>query len=105
MQPHIPRPRYSSLVTQGGPLSLRLVIVGLPSSGKTTVFNALTRGEAAVGTYTAAEDQPNLATVKVPDPRLDVLAGIFKPKKIVPADVQYVDVAGLAKGVAEKGLG
>lgn len=86
-------------------MSLRLVIVGLPSSGKTTVFNALTRAEAAVGTYTAAEDQPNLATVKVPDSRLDVLAGIFKPKKIVPADVQYVDVAGLAKGVAEKGLG
>jgi ribosome-binding ATPase len=85
-------------------LSLRLVIVGLPSSGKTTVFNALTRAEAAVGTYTAAEDQPNLATVKVPDSRLDVLAGIFKPKKIVPADVQYVDVAGLAKGMGEKGL-
>jgi ribosome-binding ATPase len=85
-------------------VSLRLVIVGLPSSGKTTVFNALTRAEAAVGTYTAAEDQPNLATVKVPDSRLDVLAGIFKPKKIVPADVQYVDVAGLAKGMGEKGL-
>jgi GTP-binding protein YchF len=85
-------------------LSLRLVIVGLPSSGKTTVFNSLTRAEAAVGTYTAAEDQPNLATVKVPDSRLDVLAGIFKPKKIVPADVQYVDVAGLAKGMGEKGL-
>jgi GTP-binding protein YchF len=85
-------------------LSLRLVIVGLPSSGKTTVFNALTRASAAVGTYTAAEDQPNLATVKVPDTRLDVLAGIFKPKKIVPADVQYVDVAGLAKGMGEKGL-
>ena len=85
-------------------MSLRLVIVGLPSSGKTTVFNALTRAEAAVGTYTATEDQPNLATVKVPDTRLDVLAGIFKPKKIVPADVQYVDVAGLAKGMGEKGL-
>ncbi len=85
-------------------MSLRLVIVGLPSSGKTTVFNALTRAEAAVGTYTAAEDQPNLATVKVPDVRLDVLGGIFKPKKIVPADVQYVDVAGLTKGMGEKGL-
>jgi len=85
-------------------LSLRLVIVGLPSSGKTTVFNALTHATAAVGTYTAAEDQPNLATVKVPDGRLDALAAIFKPKKIVPADVQYVDVAGLAKGMGEKGL-
>ncbi len=85
-------------------MSLRLVIVGLPSSGKTTVFNALTRAEAATGTYTAAEDQPNVAMVKVPDPRLDVLAGMFKPKKVVPADVQYVDVAGLAKGMGEKGL-
>jgi GTP-binding protein YchF len=89
---------------KGVPLSLRLVIVGLPSSGKTTVFNALTHATATVGTYTAAEDQPNLATVKVPDSRLDALAAIFKPKKIVPADVQYVDVAGLAKGMGEKGL-
>ena len=85
-------------------MSLRLVIVGLPSSGKTTVFNALTRADAATGTYSAAEDQPNVAMVKVPDPRLDVLATMFKPKKIVPADVEYVDVAGLAKGMAEKGL-
>ena len=69
-------------------MSLRLVIVGLPSSGKTTVFNALTRAEAATGTYTAAEDQPNVAMVKVPDPRLDVLTEMFKPKKTVPADVQ-----------------
>lgn len=86
-------------------MSLRLVIVGLPSSGKTTVFNALTRADAATGTYSAAEDQPNVAMVKVPDPRLDVLATMFKPKKIVPADVEYVDVAGLTKGMAEKGLG
>lgn len=86
-------------------MSLRLVIVGLPSSGKTTVFNALTRAAAATGTYSGAEDEPNLATVKVPDSRLDVLAALFKPKKIVPADVQYLDVAGLAKGVGEQGLG
>lgn len=85
-------------------MSLRLVIIGLPSSGKTTVFNALTRAEAATGLYTAAEDQPNMAMVKVPDRRLDVLAGMFKPKKVVPADVQYVDVAGLAKGMGEQGL-
>ena len=85
-------------------MSLRLVIVGLPGSGKTTVFNALTRAEAATGGYTAAEDQPNLATVKVPDARLDTLTAMFKPKKTVPADVQYVDVAGLAKGMGEQGL-
>ena len=47
----------------------------------------------------------NLATVKVPDPRLDVLTAMFKPKRKVPADVQYLDVAGVAKGMAEKGMG
>lgn len=86
-------------------MSLRLVIIGLPSSGKTTTFNALTRAGATTGAYTGAEDEPNLATVKVPDPRLDVLAAMFKPKKIVPADVQYFDVAGLTKGMGEHGLG
>jgi ribosome-binding ATPase len=86
-------------------MSLHLVITGLPNSGKTTVFNALTRASARTGGYAAGEGEVNLATVKVPDARLDVLAGIFRPRKIVPADVQYVDVAGLAKGMAEHGLG
>ena len=86
--------------------SLRLVIVGLPKSGKTTVFNALTRAEAKTSAYsTGVEDEPNLASVKVPDERLDRLTALFKPKRSVPADVQYVDVAGLAKGVSEKGIG
>lgn len=87
--------------------SLRLVIVGLPKSGKTTVFNALTRAEAKTSAYASggAEDEPNLASVKVPDERLDRLVAMFKPKRTVPADVQYVDVAGLAKGVSEKGIG
>ncbi len=86
--------------------SLRLVIVGLPKSGKTTVFNALTRADAKTSAYSASvEDEPNLATVKVPDERIDRLVALFKPKRTVPADVQYVDVAGLAKGVSEKGIG
>ena len=86
--------------------SLRLVVVGLPKSGKTTVFNALTRADAKTSAYsTGVEDEPNLATVKVPDERLDRLTAVFKPKRTVPADVQYVDVAGLAKGVSEKGIG
>jgi ribosome-binding ATPase YchF (GTP1/OBG family) len=80
-----------------------LVIMGLPRSGKSTVFNALTRAEAATGTYGAA-DEPNLATVKVPDARLDTLTAMFKPQRKVPADVQYLDVAGMAKGIAEKGM-
>ena len=84
-------------------MSTTLVIIGLPSSGKTTVFNALTRSQAETGTYSANPDEPNLATVKVPDPRLDRLTEMFQPQKRVPADVQYLDVAGIAKGIAEKG--
>jgi GTP-binding protein YchF len=85
-------------------VSTKLVIVGLPSSGKTTVFNALTRSVAETGTFTASPDDPNLATVKVPDPRLDRLTEMFQPQRRVPADVQYLDVAGIAKGIAEKGM-
>ncbi len=86
-------------------MSLQLVIVGLPQSGKTTVFNALTRSEAVTGGYSGGEGEPNLATVKVPDPRLDVLTPIFNPKRTVAADVQYLDVAGVAKGLAKQGMG
>ncbi len=86
-------------------MSTTLVIVGLPSSGKTTVFNALTLAEAETGTFgAAAEGEPNLATVKVPDPRLDLLTTMFQPQRTVQADVQYFDVAGIAKGIAEKGM-
>lgn len=85
-------------------LATKLVIIGLPGSGKTTVFNALTRAEAATGTFGASGDEPNLATVKVPDPRLDILTGMFNPQRKVRADVQYLDVAGIAKGIAEKGM-
>lgn len=80
------------------------MIIGLPSSGKTTVFNALTRAQAETGTFGAGADEPNLATVKVPDPRLDRLTEMFQPQRKVPADVQYLDVAGIAKGIAEKGM-
>lgn len=86
-------------------MSLRLVIVGLPQSGKTTVFNALTGSQAETGAYSSSEGEPNLATVKVPDARLDALTPIFNPRRIVPADVQYLDVAGVAKGMGEQGIG
>jgi GTP-binding protein YchF len=85
-------------------VSTTLVIIGLPASGKSTVFNALTRSEAQTGSYSANPDEPNLATVKVPDARLDRLTEMFRPQKRVPADVQYLDVAGIAKGIAEKGM-
>lgn len=85
-------------------MTTKLVIIGLPQSGKTTVFNALTQAEAATGGFGAGADEPNLATVKVPDPRLDLLTSMFNPQRKVPADVQYLDVAGIAKGIAEKGM-
>ncbi len=85
-------------------MATKLVIIGLPGSGKTTVFNALTRAQAATGTFGASGDEPNLATVKVPDPRLDILTEMFNPQRKVQADVQYLDVAGIAKGIAEKGM-
>jgi GTP-binding protein YchF len=85
-------------------VTTKLVILGLPSSGKTTVFNALTRSDAPTGGFSSAADEPNLATVKVPDPRLDTLTGMLNPQRKVQADVQYLDVAGVAKGMAEKGM-
>ena len=83
---------------------MKMAIIGLGNSGKTTVFNALTRGTIETTAYSSGQLEPNLATVKVPDSRLDVLANMFKPKKVTFADVQYVDVGGLSSGSA-KGSG
>jgi GTP-binding protein YchF len=77
---------------------MQIGIAGLPSAGKTTVFNALAQARVQVGGFTSAQSEPNRAVVKVPDPRVDRLAEMFKPKSIKHAEVQYVDVAGLAKG-------
>lgn len=75
---------------------MKIGIIGLPNSGKTTVFNALTGGTAETAAYSSGQLEPNLATVKVPDERLNTLAQMYKPKKITSADVQYIDVAGLS---------
>ncbi|MDI3339699.1 MAG: redox-regulated ATPase YchF [Sphaerobacter sp.] len=85
-------------------MALQLVIIGLPQSGKTTVFNALTRSVAPTCGFSTGEEEPNLATVKVPDERLDVLTRTFNPRRTVPADVQYYDIAGVAKGIHEQGM-
>lgn len=82
---------------------MKIAIIGLANSGKTTVFNALTRGTAETTNYASGQLEPNLAMVKVPDPRLGVLARMFNPKKITPADVQYVDVGGLSSGARQSG--
>jgi GTP-binding protein YchF len=78
---------------------VEFAIVGLPGSGKTTIFNAVTGGTAQVGSY-GTQARPNVGVAKVPDPRLDVLTGIFGPKRTVPAEIAYVDVpaAGEARG-------
>lgn len=74
---------------------MHIGIVGLPNSGKTTVFNALTRGHAETTAYASGQVQVHTAVVAVPDPRLEMLARIFKPEKVTPAHVTYNDIAGL----------
>jgi GTP-binding protein YchF len=72
---------------------MQVTIVGLPGSGKTTVFNALTGGHAETGGFSGGRAAPNVGVVKVPDERLDRLSALFKPRKTIPADVTYADVA------------
>ncbi len=76
---------------------MKLGIVGLPSVGKTTLYNALTGSKAETGGYGAA-NKPNIGQAKVPDERLDWLAEYYKPKKYSPATIDFVDVAGVSKG-------
>ncbi len=85
---------------------LKLGIVGLPNVGKSTLFNALTAAKAEAANYPFCTVEPNVGMVEVPDARLPVLADIVHPKKVVPAVVQFVDIAGLVKGASEgEGLG
>jgi len=81
---------------------VQATIVGLPGSGKTTVFNALTGGHAETGGFSGGRAAPNVAVVKVPDERLDRLAALFRPRKTTYADVTYVDVA-IPAGAAREG--
>jgi GTP-binding protein YchF len=81
---------------------MRLGIIGLPGCGKTTVFNALTSSSAQVSDFSSVDRGPNLAVVKVPEPRLPFLAKLYNPKKVTEATVDYVDVGGLT-GVAQRG--
>ena len=76
---------------------MRIAIVGLPQCGKTTVFNALTRGSAPVGEY-AARPELNLGVAHVPDSRVDRLSDIYHPKKTIFAEVTYVDLPGSPVG-------
>jgi len=87
-------------------LAIRCGIVGLPNVGKSTLFNALTRNEIAAENYPFCTIDPNIGVVAVPDARLQVLASISKPLKIIPTSVEFVDIAGLVAGASKgEGLG
>lgn len=87
-------------------MRLKCGIVGLPNVGKSTLFNALTKAGIAAENYPFCTIEPNVGVVEVPDPRLRKLAEIVKPQRIVPAIVEFVDIAGLVAGASKgEGLG
>ncbi len=87
-------------------MGLNCGIVGLPNVGKSTIFSALTSAPAEAANYPFCTIEPNVGIVSVPDARLEKIAEIFRPKKIIPAIVEFVDIAGLVKGASGgEGLG
>lgn len=87
-------------------MGIKCGIVGLPNVGKSTLFNALTRAQIAAENYPFCTIDPNVGVVPVPDPRLTALADIAKSEKILPATIEFVDIAGIVKGASQgEGLG
>lgn len=96
----------SVLLSEESVMSLKCGIVGLPNVGKSTLFNALTKAGIAAENYPFCTIEPNVGIVEVPDPRLKALAEIVKPERILPATVEFVDIAGLVAGASKgEGLG
>src|SRR5215204_3967582 len=87
-------------------MSLKCGIVGLPNVGKSTLFNALTKAGIAAENYPFCTIEPNVGIVELPDARLTQLAAIVKPQRVLPATVEFVDIAGLVAGASKgEGLG
>ena len=87
-------------------MGIKCGIVGLPNVGKSTLFNALTKAGIAAANFPFCTIEPNTGVVPVPDPRLNALADIVKPQKVLPTAVEFVDIAGLVAGAASgEGLG
>jgi GTP-binding protein YchF len=87
-------------------MSVDIGIIGLLNSGRTTIFNALTRGEAATGKYTKDGAVPHIGTAKVPEPRLAILSDMLHPQKVVYASATYIDIGASVKDIAQdKGIG
>ncbi|MEO5674544.1 MAG: GTPase, partial [Chitinophagales bacterium] len=87
-------------------MGLQCGIVGLPNVGKSTLFNALSNAKAQAANFPFCTIEPNLGVITVPDERLNELAKLVNPKKITPATVEIVDIAGLVKGASKgEGLG
>jgi GTP-binding protein YchF len=87
-------------------MGIKCGIVGLPNVGKSTLFNALTRAQIAAENYPFCTIDPNVGVVGVPDPRLDALAAIAKPERVLPTAIEFVDIAGLVAGASKgEGLG
>ncbi|GAB7005147.1 redox-regulated ATPase YchF [Nocardioides sp. AN3] len=87
-------------------MALTIGIVGLPNAGKSTLFNALTKNNVLAANYPFATIEPNVGVVGVPDPRLDRLAEIFASERVLPATVEFVDIAGIVRGASQgEGLG
>jgi len=99
MRTHVPE-------IQGNSMALQCGIVGLPNVGKSTLFNALTKAGIAAENYPFCTIEPNVGIVEVPDERLNKLAEVVKPERILPATVEFVDIAGLVAGASKgEGLG
>src|SRR6187402_2096753 len=97
------QPRFAVALS---PVALTIGIVGLPNAGKSTLFNALTKNNVLAANYPFATIEPNVGVVGVPDARLAQLAEVFGSERLLPATVQFVDIAGIVRGASEgEGMG